>query len=60
MFGKRMVMEIPNISGEIVRRSVTRKWLEMVQNKINTNTIGDEEVARVHIIDGRQGYRVGY
>lgn len=32
----------------------------MAQNKINTNTYGDEQVVKVHIIDGRQGYRVGY
>ncbi len=60
LFGKRVVMEIPNISGEIVRRSVTRKWLEMVQNKINSDSSGDEEIVKVHIIDGSQGYSVGY
>jgi len=60
LFGKRVVMEIPNISGEIVRRSVTQKWLEMAQNKINTNSPGNEEIVKVHIIDGRHGYRVGY
>lgn len=49
LFGKKVELEIPDKDGNIIKRTVTKKWLEKMQatGKIKINN----DVVRVHMSD---------
>jgi len=51
-FGERVTVEVPNDDGKIIRRSVTRQWLEKMEAEGTIRELG--EVVRVHhlAVDG--------
>lgn len=57
LFGRRITLEIPDINGNIVTRSVTQKWYERVQSNIGNAVTG---IVKVHMLDILRGYQVIY
>ncbi len=59
IFGTKVALQIPDSYGNIVKRSVTKKWLDLVDNEERVSNI-DPNLVRVHMLDGKEGYRVIY
>lgn len=57
IFGKRITLEIPTCCGEVVRRSVTERWYELMRNR-GTVMVTEERVVKVHMLDAAKGYTV--
>lgn len=57
LFGQRITLEIPNSYGNIVRRSVTKKWYELIKNGTIVNDSGPQ-VVKVHLLDMLKGYQI--
>ncbi|PKM81560.1 MAG: hypothetical protein CVU89_08680 [Firmicutes bacterium HGW-Firmicutes-14] len=57
LFGEKITIEIPDCFGNIVTRSVSRKWFEKLLNEDCRSTAG-KQVAKVHMLDAGSGYRV--
>lgn len=57
LFGKRVTLEIPNSCGQVVKRSVTKKWLECMQRE--EKPVSEEtRIVKVHMLDASNGYRL--
>ncbi len=59
LFGERIQLEIPDSCGNTVRRSVTKKWFELMKNQESILSLY-KQVLRVHMLDVVKGYRVLY
>lgn len=57
LFGQRLTLEIPDSQGNIVRRSVTKKWYELVRNGNKLNDT-EPQVIKVHLLDMIKGYQI--
>lgn len=59
LFGKKIVMEIPGPNGKIIKRKVSKKWLEKMKEEGQVKEIKDKMI-RVHMINPVSGTSVGY
>ncbi len=59
LFGERIQLEIPDSCGNTIRRSVTKKWFELMKNQERIVDLY-KQVLRVHMLDVVRGYRVLY
>jgi len=59
LFGERLDIEVPGPDGQLVKRSVTKKWFESMQaqGKISRVT---EPMVQVHILHALNGYFVDH
>lgn len=57
LFGQRITLEIPDSYGNIVRRSVTKRWYELIKKGTKINDI-EPQVIKVHLLDMLKGYQV--
>ena len=56
IFGKRVTLKIPTTTGDTVRRSVTRRWLDQLQS--GGDILTDRQLVKVHMLDAAQGYSI--
>jgi hypothetical protein len=59
LFGKKVIMEIPSPTGKIIKRKVSKKWLEKMKDEGQVKEIKDAMI-RVHMINPVSGISVGY
>ncbi len=55
LFGSRITLEIPDSNGNIVTRSVTKKWYEQF---LSSSDYPDNDIVKVHMLDMLRGYQV--
>ena len=58
LFGEKITLELPDGNGKIVKRTVTKKWMDQMMNQGKMSIVTD--VIRVHILDPlyEDGYKV--
>ena len=57
IFGDKILLELPNSDGKIIKRKVSKRWLEKMKSE---GQIKDIDAIRVHMIDPDKGYTIGH
>lgn len=59
LFGKRITLETADEKGTIIKREVTKKWLEKMEQEGKMSTI-NKPLIKVHMLHVLNGYKVLY
>jgi hypothetical protein len=59
LFGEKITIEIPGLDGNIIKRKVSKKWLEKMEAEGQVKKI-KEEIIRVHMINPVSGNYIAY
>lgn len=57
LFGEKIELEIPDGKGNVIKRTVTKKWYEKMIQEGKISKI-EEEVVKVHMLHPVDGYNV--
>ena len=59
LFGKKVAVKVPDGNGNLISRSVTKKWLDRMDDSGHAGGV-EQRVIKVHMLDAVEGYHVFY